>query len=51
MFAVVAAVNKITHPWCFNWVLVRQISLELIKRKVLQIPQYLTQIWSLLGCA
>lgn len=28
-------------------VLVRHIGLELIKRKVLQIPQYLTRVWSL----
>lgn len=48
MFAVITTVNKTTHPlFELSPVLVRQISLEQIKRKVLQIPQYLAQIWSL----
>lgn len=48
MFAVIATVNRITQPlFELSLVLVRHIGLELIKRKVLQIPRYLMQVWSL----
>lgn len=47
--------NNTSLVFELSLVLVRHIGLELIKRKVLQIPQYLTQVcglfaWLCFGC-